>query len=79
MAGAEVTPDKLDECNGIFSTTPEFPNGIFHHVLPNTTDETSSIRRFHGDFDASAIRQMPPMIGPPDMMGRPPMNPAKKP
>ena len=73
MAGAEVTADKLDECNGIFSSTPEFPKGIYHYVLPNTTDETSSIRCFHGEVDASQIRQMPPMMGPP------PVNPPKKP
>ena len=63
IAGAEVTSDKLDECNGIFSATPEFPNGIYHYVLPNTTDATSSIRCFHGVVDASQIRQMPPMMG----------------
>jgi hypothetical protein len=79
MARAEVTADKLDECNGIFSSTPELPNGIYHYVLPNTTDESSSIRCFHGEVDDSQIRQMPSIIGPPDMMGPPPMNPAKKP
>jgi hypothetical protein len=79
MAGAEVTADKLDECNGNFSSTPEFPNGIYHYVLPNTTDKTSSIRCFHCEVEASQIRQMPPMMGPPDMMGPPPVNPSKKP
>lgn len=61
--GTEVTSDKLDECNGIFSATPEFPQGIYHYVLPNTSDETSSIRCFHGVVDTSQIRQMPPMMG----------------
>jgi hypothetical protein len=62
-AGKEITSDKLDECNGIFSATPEFPQGIYHYVLPHTTDETSSIRCFHGVVDASQIQKMPPMMG----------------
>lgn len=61
--GIEVTADKLDECNGIYSSTPEFPEGIYHYVLPNTTDATSSIRCFHGVVDTSQIQQMPPMLG----------------
>lgn len=64
VTGAEVTSDKLDECNGIFSPTPEFPGGVYHYVLPNTSDETSSIRCFHGVVDSNQIQQMPPMMGP---------------
>ena len=88
IAGAEVTSDKLDECNGIYSATPEFPAGIYHYVLPNTTDETSSIRCFHGEVDSAQIQQMPPMMGqmnqtdpmgPPDGRPMPPMNPGNKP
>lgn len=66
--GEEVGVEKLDECNGIFSATPEFPDGIYHYVLPNTSDETSSIRCFHGVVDTSQIQQMPPMMG----QGQPP-------
>ena len=63
--GVEVTASELDECNGIFSATPEFPSGIYHYVLPLTTDETSSIRCFHGVVDESQIQPMPPMQGGP--------------
>jgi len=86
MTGRQVTSDKLDQCNGIYSPTPEFPSGIYHYVLPNATDETSSIRCFHGVVDPNQIRQMPPMTGPmrdPNMgppMGPPPDGgPATKP
>lgn len=59
--GSEVAVTQLDECNGIYSATPEFPSGIYHYVLPNTADATSSIRCFHGVVDATQISQMPPM------------------
>jgi len=61
--GVEVKATELDACNGIFSATPEFPSGIYHYVLPLTSDATSSIRCFHGVVDASQIRPMPPMQG----------------
>lgn len=61
--GQTVPVASLDRCNGIESPTPEFPNGIYHYVLPNTTDATSSIRCFHGAVDAMQIRAMPPMGG----------------
>jgi hypothetical protein len=61
--GVEVAATELDECNGIFSATPEFPTGIYHYVLPLTTDATSSIRCFHGVVDATQIQRMPPMQG----------------
>ena len=59
--GKIVPSSALDECNGITSPTPEFPNGIYHYVLPGTADATSSIRCFHGVVDMSQIQQMPPM------------------
>ncbi len=34
--GKILTPADLDECNGIFGPTPEYPNGIYHYVM---TDE----------------------------------------
>jgi hypothetical protein len=61
--GVEIKAAELDACNGIFSATPEFPSGIYHYVLPLTSDATSSIRCFHGVVDASQIRPMPPMQG----------------
>ena len=66
--GKTVAVKSLDRCNGIKSATPEFPKGIYHYVLPDTTDATSSIRCFHGVVDASQIMAMPPMGGPmPDL------------
>ena len=61
--GKTVPVKSLDRCNGIKSATPEFPKGIYHYVLPNTTDATSSIRCFHGVVDATQITAMPPMGG----------------
>jgi hypothetical protein len=31
--GVKLTPKDLDECNGIFSATPDFPNGIYHYIV----------------------------------------------
>lgn len=59
--GNKVDVSKLDECNGINSPTPEFPKGIYHYVLPGTTDATSSIRCFKGVVDTSQLIKMPPM------------------
>jgi hypothetical protein len=61
IKGDAVPVSALDECNGITSPTPEFPNGIYHYVLPGTTDATSSIGCFHGVVDASQIKPMPNM------------------
>jgi len=60
--GRPVDVKTLDECNGINSPTPDFPNGVYHYVLPGTTDSTSSIRCFHGVVDISQIQQMPNMM-----------------
>ena len=59
--GNVVPVSTLDACNGIDSPTPEFPEGIYHYVLPETSDATSSIRCFHGKVDSSQIMQMPNM------------------
>lgn len=68
MHGKAVPASSLDECNGINSPTPEYPGGVYHYVLPGTTDATSSIRCFHGKVDTSQIQQMPNM-GPMPGMG----------
>jgi hypothetical protein len=34
MQGKVITLAQLDACNGIDSPTPEFPNGVYHYVLP---------------------------------------------
>ena len=47
----------LDECNGITSPTPEYPEGIYHYVL---TDQFPYIPRvFKGTPDASFERRGP--------------------
>jgi len=63
--GNELTAADLDECNGITSPTPEFPGGIYHYVLLNVADSTSSIRCFTGVVDDSlmAMGGMPPPAG----------------
>lgn len=66
MDGSKLTATQLDTCNGITSATPEFPNGIYHYVLLDTKDSTSSIRCFSGT--SSVKMRMPGMQGGP---GRP--------
>lgn len=53
LDGTQLTADDLDECSGIFSATPEFPDGIYHYVLLDTADSSSSIRCFSGVVDSS--------------------------
>jgi hypothetical protein len=74
MNGSQINSTQLDTCNGITSATPEFPQGIYHYVLLNTKDSTSSIRCFSGK--SSIIMKMPGM-GRPD--GRPPNEPGMEP
>ena len=61
--GKQLTKDDLDECNGITSETPEFPDGVYHYVLLDTADSTSSIRCFSGQVDESlsTMTAMPAM------------------
>ena len=68
IKGRRVSVAKFDACNGITSETPELPNGIYHYVLPGTTNATSAIRCFHGKVSSSLTTQMPamgPRGGPP--------------
>ena len=49
ISGNVVTLAQLDECNGITSATPEFPNGVYHYVLPEgVTSFQSSLRCYSG-------------------------------
>jgi hypothetical protein len=73
MNGSKITATQLDACNGITSATPEFPQGVYHYVLLNTKDSTSSIRCFSGT--SSVTRRMPGMQGGPGMTGPPGMPP----
>ncbi len=47
----------LDECNGRFGVTPEFPDGTYHYIL--TKDYPFIPRRFKGTPDPS-FRKLPP-------------------
>lgn len=53
--GAQIDPDTLDECNGIESPTPEFPEGIYHYVLLEVMTEQSTIRCLHGKLDGPLV------------------------
>ena len=49
LGGKVITLAQLDECNGITSATPEFPNGVYHYVLPEgVTNFQSSLRCYAG-------------------------------
>ncbi len=61
--GRQLTAKNLDQCNGIISSTPEFPKGIYHYVLLGTADARSSIACFHGKVDSTQIQSMPAMGG----------------
>jgi len=52
----------LDECNGRFGPTPEFPDGIYHYVL---SDEFPQVPRlFRGKPDTSFRHGPPPGVSP---------------
>jgi hypothetical protein len=72
--GRRLTADDLDQCNGITSPTPEFPDGVYHYVLLDATDSTSSIRCFTGVVDdaLSSMAAIPGMAG---ANGQPPPRP----
>jgi hypothetical protein len=74
MNGSKIEATQLDTCNGITSATPEFPKGIYHYVLLDTKDSTSSIRCFSGK--SNITMRMPGMNRRPprDRAGRPPMD-----
>lgn len=63
IKGKQLTAKNLDQCNGIYSATPEFPKGIYHYVLLGTADVRSSIACFHGVVDSTQIQAMPNMGG----------------
>lgn len=46
--GQPINPETLDECNGVDSPTPEFPNGIYHYVMLDVPTVQSTIRCLHG-------------------------------
>ena len=54
LTGRQLTAADLDQCSGITSPTPEFPEGIYHYVLLNAANATSSIRCFSGEVTLGA-------------------------
>lgn len=60
--GKILTADQLDECNGINSATPEFPDGIYHYVLLDVANSSSSIKCFKGVVDSSLVKAFNDMM-----------------
>ncbi|MGL5862498.1 MAG: YHYH protein [Phycicoccus sp.] len=67
--GAAVDRADLDECNGEFGPTPEFPDGIYHyHIMEDQTPYTPDC--YHGVVDTSSTGgggATPAGGGPPDL------------
>lgn len=59
--GAQISASQLDQCSGITSPTPEFPQGTYHYVLLRTATSASSIRCFTGVV-SSVSRSMEGMV-----------------
>jgi hypothetical protein len=56
--GNVITTSQLDACNGITSTTPEFPAGVYHYVLPlNVTSYASSMQCLTGTVSPTMLAQ----------------------
>jgi YHYH protein len=65
----------LDECNGRFGVTPEYPDGTYHYFI--TAEYPFIPRQFRGTPDRSFLRQGPP--GPGGPPGRRPPPPGRPP
>ena len=56
MDGKTVPPQSLDSCNGIHSPTPEFPQGVYHYVLPaGVTQQHAAMRCYSGAVSREAL------------------------
>ena len=56
MNGQTIAPASLDACNGITSPTPEFPQGVYHYVLPSGVKEhNASPRCYSGDISRKEL------------------------
>ncbi len=54
--GNTIATAQLDACNGITSPTPEFPNGIYHYVLPiGVTGRQSSLNCYAGTVSQAQL------------------------
>lgn len=61
--GNVISTSQLDSCNGITSPTPEFPNGVYHYVLPiGVTTVQSSLSCYTGVVAAGAMLAMGEMV-----------------
>ena len=57
--GAVITLSQLDACNGITSATPEFPNGVYHYVLPEgVTSFQSSLTCYSGTVTKAQVASL---------------------
>lgn len=63
----------LDEFNGRFAATPEYPDGIYHYVVTDTYPFIS--RSWRGTPDPSFFKRRGPGGRPPGGQGRPPFPP----
>jgi hypothetical protein len=79
MNGQTIAPQRLDACNGIHSPTPEFPQGVYHYVLPSGVKEhNASLRCYGGDIsrkelaiaDSNSFCYAPQSTGPTDSTGK---------
>jgi len=59
--GRQLAAADLDQCSGITSATPEFPNGTYHYVLLATANSSSSIRCFSGKLSSTASAMLSTM------------------
>jgi len=56
MNGNVITVAQLDSCNGITSATPEFPNGVYHYVLPEgVSTAQSSMQCYAGTVSQNLV------------------------
>jgi hypothetical protein len=54
--GNVISVSQLDACNGITSPTPEFPDGVYHYVLPEgVTNLQSSLRCYAGTVTQTQV------------------------
>lgn len=79
MNGQTIAPHRLDACNGIHSPTPEFPQGVYHYVLPSGVKEhNASMRCYGGDIsrkelaiaDSNGFCYAPQSTGPTNATGK---------
>jgi len=56
MNGQTIAPERLDACNGITSPTPEFPQGVYHYVLPSGVKaHNASLRCYGGNISRKVL------------------------